>query len=126
MLKQLSQIALMTILLMGLFFVNLSGVNAQNDDTEVVMVYASWSVVSRDLRPVAKQIADVHKFPYVELDVDNDNTSAVLSKLGLQMPSETPYVAVIKNGKIIFTRTYPNATPKSLQDDLTDLLSQYF
>ena len=126
MLKQLSQIALMTVLLLGLFFVTHSGANAQNDETEVVMVYASWSVVSRDLRPVAKQIAEIHKFPYVELDVDNDKTSAALTKLGLQMPSETPYVAVLKNGKIIFTRSYPNATPKSLQDDLTDLLSQYF
>lgn len=125
MFKQLSQIAVMTVFLIGLLLVNLSGVHAQNDQTEVVMVYASWSVVSRDLRPVAKEIAEVHKFPYVELDIDNDKTAIILNKLGLQMPSQTPYVAVIRNGKIIFTQAYPNATPKRLQDDLTNLLSQY-
>lgn len=119
---------MMTVLLVGLFFVSVSFVEAQtpaNGKTEVVMVYASWSVVSRDLRPVAKEIAEVHKFPYVELDIDNSKTSGVLEKLGLQMPSQTPFVAVIKNGKIIFTQAYPNATPKRLEDDLTDLLSQY-
>ncbi|MGD9581655.1 MAG: thioredoxin family protein [Vampirovibrionia bacterium] len=128
MIKQLSVLAITTLFFVAMFVVNMPQTYAQDADsnkTEVVMVYASWSVVSRELRPIAKQIAEAHKFPYLELDIDNDKTSSVLEKLGVQVPSQTPYVVVIKNGKIIFTQAYPNATTKRLQDDLTDLLSKY-
>lgn len=91
----------------------------------VIVVYASWSVVSRDLRPVAETIAKDFKFPYVEYDVDGSNTHNVLGSLNVSIPAQTPYVMVVRNGKIVFQKAYPNSTPDLLKKDLSNELAKY-
>lgn len=93
------------------------------DNEQVILVYASWSAVSRDLRPVASSIARSFNVPYTEYDIDSDKTHESLQNMNLNIPDETPFIAVIKNGRVVFKKVYPSSTPDILKQDLNKALS---
>jgi hypothetical protein len=124
MINNLFKISFIAIFLVVLAFSNNLFVKAAEKDA-VLVVYASWSVVSRDLRPVAKSVAKDFEFPYVEYDIDNSNTQSSLRDLRLSVPTQTPYVVVLKDGSIVFKKAYPNSTPDLLKKDLTGILAGY-
>ena len=101
---------------------NISTVQAA-DNKQVILVYASWSSVSRDLRPIASSIAHSFNVSYTEYDIDSDTTHERLQNMNLNIPDETPFIVVIKNGKTIFKKAYPNSTPDLLKEDLNKVLS---
>ncbi|MEW5819170.1 MAG: thioredoxin family protein [Cyanobacteriota bacterium] len=128
MIKYLTQFILIAAVSFALILCSPLAANAQDQKKpvgDVIMVYASWSVVSRQLRPVADEITKALNFTYIELDVDSANTPAKLREYGLSIPQEIPYVAIIKNGKVVFQKTYPNANADMLKEDLTEELSNY-
>lgn len=93
-----------------------------DNKNSVIMVYNSWSVVSRDLKPVASTIASQLGVEYKEFDLDSPNTPKDLRLLNLGIPTQTPYVVVMKNGNIVFKKAYPSSTPDLLRTDLNSAL----
>jgi thiol-disulfide isomerase/thioredoxin len=124
MFNNLLKLSLAAVFTLTLILSSTLATTAQEKDS-VVVVYASWSVVSRDLRPVAKQIATDFQFPYMEYDVDASSTQNDLRDLQLNVPTHTPFVVVLKNGNVVFKKAYPNSTPDLLKQDLSGVLAQY-
>lgn len=123
-----SRIAFVLVIAIVMLLVSNPAAKAQDEKhakDAVIVVYASWSVVCRDLRPVAQQVSQALKFNYIEYDIDDNNTQTKLAKMDLNTPEETPYVIVVKSGKVVFKKAYPNATPDMLREQLTDELSKY-
>jgi hypothetical protein len=91
----------------------------------VVMVYASWSVISRDLRPIAATTSQAFGFPYEEYDVDDAGTADSLKNYNIAHPNITPYIAIVRNGNVVFSRSYENSTPELLKQDLASALGNF-
>lgn len=94
------------------------------EGNKVVMIYNSWSVVSRNLRPVVAEVAAKNNYPLLELDIDNPNIHNELLKMKITAPAETPSVAIIKNGSVVFQKDYPDSNPALLKADLSKVLGQ--
>lgn len=122
--KLFSKVLIVAVMAFLLMMTNILASQAQQKDA-VIVVYASWSVVSRDLRPVASSVAQAYKFPYEEYDVDALDTGTTLGNLNISIPTQTPYVVVIKDGNVVFKKAYPNSTPDLLKQDLTEILSNF-
>ena len=94
------------------------------DKKKIMFIYASWSVVCRDLRPVAANVAASLNVPYEEYDIDSQNTHDLLQKLNIQIPTDTPNVLIFNADKVVFNKTYNNSTPDILRKDLLQNISK--
>lgn len=111
---------------LGLFNIDAQKAEASGPNASIVYVYASWSVTSRELKPVVEEIAAAYKLPLKEFDIDSASVTAGLAKHNITVPARTPFVAVIKQGKVVFKKAYPNGQAEQLKEDLTNLLANFY
>lgn len=128
MLKMMRNLMAVMLLLftVGLFNLDFNRVSAQNPNATIICVYASWSVTTRDVLPAVENIAGSFKIPLKELDIDSAETATELEKFNLSTPDRTPYVAVIRQGKVVFQKAYPNGTPDQVKKDLSNLITTFY
>ncbi len=125
--KFIAQFLLVTIVCFALILTASIPVDAQQGKAKnaIIVVYASWSAVCRDIRPVAQEIATTYKFSYIEYDIDSPKVQERLRSLNKDVPSEIPYVIVVRNGKVVFSKAYPNSTPTLFKENMTDAIAKY-